>query len=559
MVMKKIFYVIACLMIVSCRENPDVVHTLASADKLMETQMPDSAYQLLRTIDGSTLRKSETQALYALLYTQCLHKTYREKEIHSDSLISIAVEYYENRDMKRYGRSLNYLGIVMQELCDVDRAMYAFKKAEEAAMKAHDTLYIALINSNIGSIYCNTFMCKQGHERLRRAKYYFDLLGDTGRSLLVTQTIGRTSRSLPTQDSAQYYLSMALDMATQIDDTTEITITRGLLATSYQLSSDGEKAKQLLFQTVNEFPSYPVTSELYHAISRIYLDENRVDSAEHYLHLAMSSKDRDSLSDFISLYELAEYKGDYKEAYYYSKAAQNIADSILKARNKPIFEIEKRYDQQKLQAELEYEVKIYWLLIAICSLSIVILLIISAIIILRKNRRNREKTIFIEQLKSEAEQSKNILMDKLDRKNVVEMQLKDGLEKRFQTVRQLIDISYRYGSNSDVFVSKFKAQMNMNQLERGVLSDLIAVVNAKYYGIVDYLRAHHPNLKDDDMTLLCLICCKFSALEMTVFYNYTNDKTIYSSRSRLARKMGLEVSIEAYLDNIIATLKDAAD
>lgn len=150
-------------------------------------------------------------------------------------------------------------------------------------------------------------------------------------------------------------------------------------------------------------------------------------------------------------------------------------------------------------------------------------------------------------------------MDKLDRKNVVEMQLKDGLEKRFQTIRQLIDISYRYGSNSDVFISKFKAQMNVNQLERGVLSDLTTVVNAKYYGVVDYLSVHHPDLKDDDMILLCLICCKFSALEMTVFYNYTNDKTIYSRRSRLARKMGLESSIEAYLDNIIDRLKSTAD
>ena len=89
--------------------------------------------------------------------------------------------------------------------------------------------------------------------------------------------------------------------------------------------------------------------------------------------------------------------------------------------------------------------------------------------------------------------------------------------------------------------------MNINRLSEGALDDLSEVVNAKYNGVVDYLVKKHPDMSEDDVDLVCLLCCGFSATEMSVFYNHSNGKSIYSRKRRLAIKLGLDMSLDEYV------------
>jgi hypothetical protein len=110
-----------------------------------------------------------------------------------------------------------------------------------------------------------------------------------------------------------------------------------------------------------------------------------------------------------------------------------------------------------------------------------------------------------------------------------------------------MDISYRYGALPDTFVKQFNKTMNINRLSDGALDDLCEVVNAKYDGVIDYFLSQHADLNTDDINLLCLICCGFSATEMSVFYNHNNGKSIYSRKRRLAMKMNIENSLDEYV------------
>jgi hypothetical protein len=66
-------------------------------------------------------------------------------------------------------------------------------------------------------------------------------------------------------------------------------------------------------------------------------------------------------------------------------------------------------------------------------------------------------------------------------------------------------------------------------------------------GVVDYLVKKHPDMSEDDVDLVCLLCCGFSATEMSVFYNHSNGKSIYSRKRRLAIKLGLDMSLDEYV------------
>ena len=75
----------------------DVSARLDLAETLID-QRPDSALAILDGIDPSDLAQRRHRALYALLMTRALDKNYID--VTSDSLISIATEYYADSDDK---------------------------------------------------------------------------------------------------------------------------------------------------------------------------------------------------------------------------------------------------------------------------------------------------------------------------------------------------------------------------------------------------------------------------------------------------------------------------
>lgn len=84
----------ALLAVASCSRTDDA--RLAVAERQM-AEHPDSALQMLRQIDATSLNRHNT-ALYALLLTQAQYKN--DITATSDSLINIALDYFS--DGKRH-------------------------------------------------------------------------------------------------------------------------------------------------------------------------------------------------------------------------------------------------------------------------------------------------------------------------------------------------------------------------------------------------------------------------------------------------------------------------
>lgn len=113
---------------------------------------PDSAYRILKTIPFPGKLPEEEQACYALLMTQAMHRSGRR--ISSDSLINIAVRYYSSQGpATEKASTFLYKGYVLEDLEQDDKALYAYKQAEEAVktvkdLRIHFLIYTALGNIN---------------------------------------------------------------------------------------------------------------------------------------------------------------------------------------------------------------------------------------------------------------------------------------------------------------------------------------------------------------------------------------------------------------------------
>ncbi|NLA15202.1 MAG: hypothetical protein GX877_01530 [Bacteroidales bacterium] len=527
--------------------------TLPSIDSLMN-DYPDSAYKALMDIPLSKIHSRKDRAYYALLMTQAQHKNYLPLE--NDSLINIAVHYYRPRkDYEKYAKALFYKGVCIEETNDRQKAIEIYAQAEQIALQTDDYLTIGLINSQMAWLYQKIYIENQVDiERYTKAIDYFRKAGHKRNEYSAVSLLGQKYRVTSQLDSAYHYLELAVELAREMKDSVALFHNYSLLANTYFVDDQYEKARDMSLYVVRNHGGIPIADETYHCLSRTYARMGKPDSARIYFnrvsHEAVHSKNHRIM---LTLAEVLKAEKDFEEALLYTEISHALADSIIDAsRRMDLYEIENRYNNQRLEninQRLRYRTRINNFLIAIISLVAVIVIIVFLVIIDRKHNDINEKIAFIEQLKTETSLYNNTLLEKLDKQSMVETQLKEALEKRIQTIRELIDLSYRYGGLPDTFVKNFNKTMNINRLSEGALDDLSDVVNAKYNGVVDYMIDKHPDLTDDDVNLVCLLCCGFSATEMSVFYNHSNGKSIYSRKRRLAHKLNLDTTLDEYVAN----------
>ncbi|MDD2290126.1 MAG: hypothetical protein PHT35_06600 [Bacteroidales bacterium] len=551
--MKKLsFFLLLALILGGCRTAPPVSQLFLSSVDSMMTDNPDTAYKILKDISPDELNTRRERAYYALLLTQARHKNYIP--LRNDSLINVAVNYYKGkRDGEKYAKALLYKGICIEEMNDPRKAIEVYAEAEKVALSTTDYLTTGLINSQMAWLYQDMYIENQVDiERFKKAMEYFRLAGHKKNEYSVASLLGQIYRPTTERDSAYYYLEIALELAREMKDSVALFHNYSLVANTYLMDEDYERARDMALYVLENQGSIPISDETYHCLSRSYARLGKTDSARYYYTRISDPTDPNAKhSQLITLTEILKAERNYKDALLHTEQSRCLADSIIDAsRRMDLYEIENRYNNQRLEninQRLEYRTRVNHYIIVLISLVAIMISIGFCVVIDRKHRDINEKIAFIEQLKTESALYSNTLLEKLDKQNMVEIQLKEALEKRIQTIRELIDLSYRYGGVPDAFVKHFNKTLNINRLSEGALDDLSEVVNAKYDGVIDYLQEKHTDLSTDDINLICLLCCGFSATEMSVFYNHSNGKSIYSRKRRLALKMGLDISLDEYV------------
>lgn len=145
-------------MFASCSLRHDA-NIVSEAEALMAQSQYEEAYSLIKTIDGRELRPgSELQARYALVYTRGQYKNYDDAA--SDSLISLAVQYYEaNGTTSEKFYAYLYQGLVQYFLRDYYRSSTSLLRALANAQDVEDHYsrgqmftYLSLIN---GALQCS--------------------------------------------------------------------------------------------------------------------------------------------------------------------------------------------------------------------------------------------------------------------------------------------------------------------------------------------------------------------------------------------------------------------
>lgn len=258
-------------------------------------------------------------------------------------------------------------------------------------------------------------------------------------------------------------------------------------------------------------------------------------------------------------------RGNYPEAYRYVKQYIAVMDSINQEKEEAlVLELEQKYRNRILNQSYENlkqhndQQRIITGLVLLFSLS----LLVAGLLYLRKWRENA--ALKMRQAEAEKEslgracrelqEQLGTVGDRVDADDEQERQLFNALEERMVVLRNWVDKAETM--KPALFMKSFRDYMTVNVKSKHALSDLQYVVNRKYYGVVDYLKAHYPELRKQDLDLCCLLCFGFSQHGICYLYNYEDIGSFYNKRSRLRKKLGLspERTLESFIAELLAEL-----
>lgn len=531
---------------------------------------PEDALSIIRHIDRRKIYSSASEARYALLYSQALDKNY--VDVTSDSLTAVAVNYYDRHGTKHERAMAHYYqGRVFSNAGNFDAAIRSYSLAEDAASGTDDYYLLGLINNAVGNLYYDQYDLKEALSRDQRAATYFRLAQSPYNEALAYVGMGIVSNLMGDNEGMEKEYQKAIAIYEEIGAINEILpLYEDLVVkTRLDVGDDLFAIKRDLRRYYVKYNKGEIPLHSLGVWQDIYLRAGELDSAKMCGKLILKHRKSFTAHKIAGCYVQLEQTelacGNYKQAYNYARQYIAVMDSINQEKEEAlVLELEQKYRNRILNQSYENlkqhndQQRIITGLVLLFSLS----LLVAGLLYLRKWRENaalkmREAEAEKESLGRacrELQEQLGTVGDRVDTDDEQERQLFDALEERMVVLRNWVDKAETM--KPALFMKSFRDYMTVNVKSKHALSDLQYVVNRKYFGVVDYLKAHYPELRKQDLDLCCLLCFGFSQHGICYLYNYEDIGSFYNKRSRLRKKLGLppERTLESFIAELLAEL-----
>ena len=519
---------------------------LVQADSLMWTT-PDSALAIVSALD--TLYSTSDSAYRDLLLTQARYKCHAPITTSDDSAITRAMDYYRAHSGQRekLTRASLFKGAVMEELGQLDSAMYYYKTAEAAA-EPTDYFTLGYVNMRMGALYRDHYSLDgKDIEKYELADSYLKHTHDRYYQLRCKINLGSLYR-LNNPKKAEDMLKDALALSKEMNDTNACVTCLQNLIILFDHYDELDKAREQII-LISSFPLNRIKNLCLTGSARVYARLGMIDSAEYFLDLAKSRSFIDPI-DKLSLYEglsaIALAKGDNLRHLQYEQRCKYLSDSLKSLQQTvKILSAEHEFDQvAKSAARQRHKSALLWLA-ALCFIAIL------TVFFFYYRRIHRYDRI-IDQFRQTATDQLNdleALKQKIEKLQIQDKQLKGFISSHLNQMRDLVQACYHSPNNklSEQVKSIIRYQ-NDNKLQ---WTQLYHYIDAECNGILSKTRRLYPQLNDKDLLLIALTSLDFSYIQIAFIMGYTNATSVGTIKQRLARKMHLDGSLNDYINAII--------
>ena len=507
--------------------NKGIAEAFFSLGKI---DLRQDSIQLARTNFNNALKYAEDcedcDSLRAVIYMflgklHAFHDNYKEAIVHFLKSQKIAEEIDNNLILVDL---LDDIGMVMAILQDYDEAMEYFERALELNKQSDDKLNHATTLRNIGTIYHYKKQYLQAAQRFKEALDIYTTLKYLPGMSTANIGIGNTEFGMKNYSAALEYYQKALQIARQIDISPKV---YGPFVVALCYNRLGETNIKL--GNYNE------------AIDALRISS---DLSEEY---DLPGRKADASFFFSNVYE---QMGNTILSFEYYKTYKQLSDSIINARNVGIITklqmeyhyLKKHKERQlkEIKKEEAYKRKVLFYELFTSITIIVLILLITILILYRKNVRSKRKQVELKQKNLELE--KQNLKKELDYKNKelttnVMYQLKKN-NFIWNVSEKLKEVILHLKPENQKSVKDIIKELDSN-MSKESWEEFEYRFNEVHNNFYDNLLKEFPGLTPNELKLSAFLKLNMTTKDIgTITYQSTHSITV--ARHRLRTKLGLD-------------------
>lgn len=537
----------------------EVTALLRVAEKSIEKE-PDKVLILLDSIQQMEELSEQQQALWCLLYTSVLDR--KQIKHTSDSLIQIAVSYYEKNDLpERKMQAYYYYGIVLQDLNDAIQAQDYYLRAYKLGIELERYVFLGRICANLGTLYTYQELCSQASHFQQKAVSYFEKNRDTVRLSLVFRDMARIHLNEHRLDSAVVNYTKALKYTSDVHKFCMFNELTG----AYARMGDYEKGVSCAHMAYDRAETVEDSCLVSLALGSLYLRMGKKDSAYHYLSFCRQSTDPYTLKDlYLYLAQFEKSRHNWPTYAFYQEQYNVFRDSIDNlTKMETLARLQRLYDYREIEKKKEYyrqesdrkTGKLYKLSLGGVGC---LLFVVCIIFYLWKERKKKEEQLN-QSLRRKEQQYLNS-QQYLEERNAVMAQLEQQYEA---VVAQLSEQSSRFTTSVQEKINSSHPFFT-SELYRGVYAEwkkLDEVQWAEVIKMIDHIlykdftgkiRMLYPRISELDLNVCYLVKLEIPVGRIAVLLS-VNSQAISNKRKRLYEKLTQEKGSAQDFDKFIKT------
>ncbi|NDV83485.1 tetratricopeptide repeat protein [Bacteroides sp. 51] len=570
---KQVCTTIVCLFfflaLLSCAKKVDqITEFLQKAEQCMEAQ-PDSALSILQRIPNPQELQGKNQADYGLLMTQALDKNY--KPLESDSLIQLAIRYYENSsDNVSKGKAYFYYGRYLYDSRKYEESLDVFLKSKRMLDNSKEYKLLGSLAYLIGSVNRHRHIYNEALLNYKESLEYYDWINDTLSITIAMRGIGWTYFLKNEVDSAFYYYTSALKIASDKELKSESFILHDLGIISRK-TGNYEKAESLMLTSIDKLEIGEIYTR-YLSLGILYFQMGKYDKAEEFLNKSLISPKPENHSNAYSyLYKISLQKGDYENVINYFEKCDSIRSLLMDRKNwSYALELQKKYDNEKLKNE-NLQIRNNRNSISLLGVIFILIVLIIAIYYYYRNYHNKKRIEDIERTISqnhkEIEDYKIELSGYTESKADRQNEMGELIGKITLLTNQNRDLTERLlvlghdkvvleesETESGAYTVALRTLLSIKngtlnrKLSDHDIDQLVKLFNFLYNGYIDRLIEKFPGLTKHEIELCCLLKLQFTNQDLCNVSNATLE-SVRKSKTRLKSALGVpaDETLEEFL------------
>ena len=522
-----IWVAISMLVMASCSSSYD--KELLSVEQVMNDS-PDSALYMLERIDTSRLASEKNRALYSLLLSQAMDKTYQYSV--DDSLINVAKLYYDKTN-DSYCKMLShyYLARIFFHREDFSQCIVELFISQEYATALDDYFWKGMICRAISDVYNKTMNVA---EELKYAIDEFDNFKKSGRQPHLNYALLDLARAYSNKGNNKYAIRLcqaALDSAKVSEDEYLQFDAIQLLGQCYVSNANYKEAIPIFESFLND--SVAQTCDILY-LALAYSETNQMERA---LNLLNSVSDTCNAINYRTRYKIFKFDGKINDALialekydrvvedsFYVKVRQNLTSNVVNHYTLSKKTIESERDKSRLLS---------WLIGLISTL--ILLIVAISVFVYRK----RQSAIVSENMEI-ARRLRHMLTEKGSEVSQARDEIKELLTSKYQLFDTLCQLVYE---SNDTATARRRISDTVSRLIKQMQNDsemfieLEKFVNSHYSNLLTELKADLPQLPDSYYKLYVFSILGFSDNAISIFLNKMAVGSVWNTRRHLKDKL----------------------